>query len=268
MPLRPPALVRGVAIVLGALLLVACGGGGDAKLDAAEQRYADAFAKQLANKEDGFGVDAKGGACIGTAIMRELGTAPFTKAKVQPKDLTGGKSPGELLGKGTVTGAQAKVIAAKWQGCVDLPKAFATQASGGFGLTTKAETCFEGKLRKSDVLDRYVRVSFTSDDPDDAQPVLTDILALVKACQSSGDQATAIVQTITQTLTASGKVTAAQATCMAQKLVDAMGVDRLVEITGTAGSFAEASPELQKEFQDAIDAAGTACGVPASVING
>ena len=39
-----------------------------------EQAYADAFAKDLADEDDGFGVSADEGDCIGEAIMRELGS--------------------------------------------------------------------------------------------------------------------------------------------------------------------------------------------------
>jgi hypothetical protein len=261
---RPSLLVA--TLVVATVVIAACSNG-PAKLSAREQTFANAFAKDLSAK-DGFGVDAKGGKCIGDAIMRELGTAPFDKAKVTTKDIGGDKSPGELLGKGTVTNAQAEKISKAWQKCVDLPKLFASQGSDQYKLDAKGQTCFEGKLRKSTVLDQYLKVSFTSDKASDSQTVVQEIVKLVQACSTTGGQGGVLVDSIATSLSADGTLTTAQARCMAQKIVDDIGANRLLDATKGGNGLSGASPQVQAEFEGAIVKAAGGCNVSLSELNG
>jgi hypothetical protein len=256
-----------LAVLLVAAVLVAGCSSGTAKLSTKEQAFADAFAKDLSDSA-GFGVSAAGGKCIGEAIMRELGTAPFDKAKVTPADLGGDKSPGEQLGKGAVSAKQAKAISAAWRKCVDFPKEFARQASTSYNLDAKGTSCFEAKLRKSDVLDRYIQVSFTSNKVSDAQTVLQDVVKLVQGCSTKGGQGGVLVDSIATSLGSDGTLTPVQARCMAQKIVDDVGADRLLELTKGGGGLSAEPPAVQSEFEASIVKAAGACDVPLSKLNG
>jgi hypothetical protein len=255
--------------VVPLLLLAACGGGGDDRvLSGEEQRYADAFARDLSDADDGLAVDAKGGDCIGTAIMRELGLAPFREAEVTAADVGGDETPGQLLGKGTVSDDQAARIAAAWKRCVDLAKVFATQASDQFGLDEAGIACFESKLTKSKVLDRYLEVSFTSDDPADGRKVLNEIVGLVQDCTAtSSGEGGLVVDAIAASLAQSGTLDAVQARCLAQHVVDNLGADTFQGM-GSGGSFADAPPEVQQALAQGIVDASRACGIDPSTLGG
>jgi hypothetical protein len=254
-PLVPLALAVGMG---------ACGGG-DKGLSAAEQRYADAFARDLADGDDGLTFDDEGGRCVGEAIMHELGTKPFLDAKVQPDDLSGDETPGQLLGSNKVTDAQAEAIVTKWNGCVDLPKAFAKQAATQFGLDAHGVTCFEGQLRKSKVLDDYLLVSFTSAEGADLQSVLERIVKLVQQCSATKGSGGVLVDSIAASLAQSDGLDATQARCVAQHLVDEVGADQLVSL-GQGGTLAAAPKEVQQRFAGAIVGAAQACGVDLSKV--
>jgi hypothetical protein len=262
-----------VVVALLAVGVTACGkGGGDElragrKLSEPEQKFADAFAKDLADEDDGFGVDATSGQCIGEAIMGIVGIKPFDTAELEPKDLAGDETPGELLGAGAVSQAQATDIVTAWNGCVDLPKVFAEQASGEFKLDAAGQSCFEGELRKSKVLDRYVAVSFTKDDADASRDVLQDIVGLVQGCSAQGGEGGVLVDSIAASLGQSGLIDAVESRCMAQAVVDTMGADHLLEVT-KSGSFADAEPAVRAEFEAALRGAATTCDVPLSKLGG
>lgn len=255
--------------VIPLLLAAACGGGdGPRSLTSEEQKYADAFARDLSDSDDGLAVDAKGGDCIGAAIVRELGLDPFREAKVTPADVGGDDTPGELLGKGVVSDEQAAHIVAAWKRCVDLPKVFATQASDQFGLDEAGVACFESKLTKSKVLDDYLEVSFTSDDPDDGRQVLNKIVGLVQDCTvSSSGEGGLVVDSIAASLTQSGTLDAEQARCVAQHVVDNLGADTFQGL-GSGGSFADAPPEVQRALAQGIVDASRACGIDPSTLGG
>jgi hypothetical protein len=259
---------RAVAATLAPLALGiglgACGGG-DQGLNAAEQRYADAFARDLADGDDGLTFDDEGGRCVGEAIMRELGTRPFLEAKVQPDDLAGDETPGQLLGSGKVSEAQAEVIAAKWNHCVDLPKAFAKQAATQFGLDRAGISCFEGQLRKSKVLDQYLVVSFTSDEGSDLQSVLDQLVRLVQTCSATKGAGGVLVDSIAASLAQTRGLEVDQARCIAQHVVDQVGADQLVGL-GKGGSLAAAPQEVQEQVAGAIIDAARACGVDLSKV--
>jgi hypothetical protein len=264
-------IVRALSVAALPLLplLAACGGDAGARaLTAEEQKYADAFARDLSDADDGLAVDAEGGDCIGTAIMRELGLAPFREAKLAPADLAGDESPGELLGKGTVSDGQASDIAAEWKRCVDLPKLFARQASDQFGLDEDGIACFEDKLDESEVLDDYLRISFTSDDPDDGRAVLNEIVLLVQACTASASgEGGVVVDSIAASLTQSGTLDEGPARCVAQHVVDDLGADTFQGM-GSGGSFSDAPLEVQQALAEGIVTASRACGIDPSTLGG
>lgn len=263
-------IVRALTVAAAVLpLLAACGGDDEPRrLSTEEQRYADAFARDLTDANDGLAVDAEGGACIGDAIVRELGLGPFREAKLAPADLAGDETPGELLGKGAVSDEQAADIAREWQRCVDLTNVFARQASDQFGLDEQGLACFEDQLDESGVLDDYLRVSFTSDDPDDGRAVLNEIVLLVQTCTADASgEGGVVVDAIAASLTQSGTLDAAQARCVAQHVVDELGADTFQEM-GSGGSFSDASPEVQQALATGIVAASRACGIDPSSLGG
>lgn len=251
-----------IAALTASVVLAACSGGDDG-LSTEEQRYADAFARDLADGDDGLAVDEEGGQCVGDAIMRELGTEPFKKAGVEPADLAGNESPGELLGSGTVSDAQADDIAAAWNDCVDLPAVFAREASDQFALNAAGIACFEAELRDSHVLDEYLRISFTSDDPAESRAVLNRIVGLVQQCSAEGGSGGVLVDAIAASLAGDGKLTAEEATCVAQHVVDEVGADQLVGI-GSGETLADAPEDVQREFAAAIVGAAEQCDLDLS----
>lgn len=262
-----------VAVLLIAVVLAACSKDeGDGlrtgrPLSASEQEFANAFGKDLADEDDGFGVDAAGGQCIGEAIMGIVGIKPFDAAKLEPKDLAGDETPGELLGARAVDQAKAEEIAKAWNGCVDMPKVFAERGSGQFKLDAAGQSCFEDELRSSKVLDDYIVVSFTKEDADASAGILQKILGLVQGCSSQSGQGGVLVDSIAASLGQTGKLDAVESRCMAQAVVDAMGADRLLEVTKIVSSV-DADPAVKAEFEAALRQAATACGVPLSKLGG
>jgi hypothetical protein len=254
----------GPLLVAAVLLVAACTD--DGGLSAQEQELADAFAADLSDGDDGFGVDADAGQCIGDAIMEELGEEPFEEAGVEPEDVEGEESPGELLGGGTVSDDTADVIVERWFDCVDMAATFAAEARDEFGLDDEGVACFEDALRDNGVLVRYLHVSFTSDSAEEAQAVLGSIVGLVQGCTAGEEGGGILVDSIAASLAEDGRLTPEQAQCVAQQVVDILGPERLIEVTG--GSFETAPAEVQDEFAAAILQAATACGIPPAQLGG
>jgi hypothetical protein len=262
---RPSPLA---AVVIVAAVLVAGCGGGSSKLSPLAQKYADSFAKHLSDKTESFGATPTQATCMGEAIMRELGTKPFVTKKVTPADVDTGKSPGELLGAGVVTQKQAAAITKRWDGCVDLPKVLANQLTPQFTLSATSKACLEKALGKGDVATRYLEVSFTGSDVKASASVLSDMFGLVQTCTSDASHKGGyFVDTMSASLAEGGKLTAEQAECVAQHVVDAVGVPKLAQVS-SAGSSGTVSKALAAEFNKAVLEAGTTCGVPASLLQG
>lgn len=264
-----PAALLTVLAVVGA----ACGGGGstgaDATLNKDEQAYADAFAKDLADQTDGLGVSAKQGDCMGTVIMAELGTGPFEKAKVTPKDLGGEKTPGQLLGEGTVSEEQAGSIYDAWSDCGDMTAVFANSIAAEYDGDATAKKCLQDGLRENDLMRSFMVDSFTSgEEPDPAKSPLKDLVSLITRCTTSGDgSGGALVDSIAQSLGSGGSLTAEESQCLAQSIVDTVGADKLLAgVSG--GDFSKASPELQQAIVQSITKAAAACNVPLSKLGG
>ena len=254
--------------VVSALLLGACGGDDEEPLSAAEQSYADAFAKDLADEDDGFGVSPSQGDCIGASIMRILGAEVFDKAGIEPADLGGSESPGELLGEGTVTDEQATAITKAWKDCVDLVHEFALRSGDRFDLDEEGLSCYEDALDESGILDEYLEVLFQQATAEAGYTVLQRILGLVQGCTTSAEgKGGVMVESIAASLTANGTLNLVKARCVAQELVDLVGVDRLIVLTGN-GDLSTVPPEAQEEFAQAIVTASTTCGVPLDQVGG
>jgi hypothetical protein len=127
--MRAP-LARSFAAV--ALLAGAACGGDDG---GTQQAYADAWAATLTDDDNGFSVTEDEAECMSTAMMDELGAELFEKAEVEPADIRGDSdSPGEVLGAGVISDAQADAILDEWEGCADLASSLAEAAVGEFGL--------------------------------------------------------------------------------------------------------------------------------------
>ena len=262
---------RSLALLALAVMLVmgvVAGCSGSSKLSAKEQQYADGFAKHLSDKTQSFGVTLSQGHCIGDTIMHVLGTKPFDKAKVTPDQVSQGKSPGELLGAGTVTQKQAAAIAKKWEGCVDLPKMLANQLTPQFKLTTGTKACFQTGLGKNGIADRYLEVSFTGTGVKDSAGVLSDLFGLVQSCTiDSSHQGGYFVDSMSASLAAGGKLTPVQARCVAQHVVDTIGIPKLAQVS-VGGSTGAVTKDLAAEFNKDVLAAGATCGVPANLLQG
>jgi hypothetical protein len=274
---------RAVLLLALALLGAACGGdddptadsgGGDARPDTEltteEQAYADAFAEDFVDDEDGLGVSAQDAQCLATVLMAELGTEPFDEAQVTPEDVAGDETPGQLLGEGAVTAAEAGAIYTGWEECVDLNTAFADSFQAEYQTDDATRECFRAGMADDDLLRDYMVASFTSgEELVPSEPPLKELVSLIARCTASdtGGSGGALVDSIAESLAADGSVTDEQAQCLAQSIVDTIGADKLLEGAGH-GDLAKASPEVQQAVVEAITGAAAACGVPLSQLGG
>ena len=232
-------------------------------LTAEEQEYADAFAATLADDTNGFAVAADDAACMGDAVMAELGVEPFVAADVEPDDIQpdGESSPGNLLGDGAVTSEQAFAIIDVWEDCTDLVEMLAESGGSELDLDPEGKECFAAGLAEDDLAAGMLAGSFTSEDGTPDEDTVQAFLALLDECSQGTDNP--IVASIAESLAEDGSLTAEQSQCLAEGVVDEIGSDRLGELFATGG-FEELPPELQAEVTGAlIDAAG-ACDVPLS----
>lgn len=251
-------------LTVGPVGLAACSDGGGPKLTKAEQTYADALAKDLQSSEDGgFAVSADDADCMSVAVLDVIGVAPFEAAGVKAKDLGGDKSPGELLGKGAISEADAARISKAWRGCTDLATAFASAAQDDFDLDEQGVACFADGLRGTDTLDAFVEQSFTAADNQPQGKVLTDLVALVNDCSAgAGGQGGLLVESIAKSLEAGSHLSPEDATCIAQHAVDSVGPERLIELTSGNDDFEQAPTEVQNELATAVVDAAKKCNVP------
>jgi hypothetical protein len=270
--MRAPRALLAVSLFLAVLVgsLAACGddGGGGSGLSTSEQTYADALAKDLqSSKDGGFAVSEGDAECMATAVLATIGAAPFEDAGVEPEDLAGDESPGELLGKGAISDEAAGSIASAWADCTDLATAFASAARDDFDLDDDGVTCFADGLRGTGTLDAFVVQSFTAADDDPQGEVLTKLVSLVNAC-SAGENGTGglLVESIATSLEKGSGLSADEATCVAQHAVDSVGPERLIELTAE-GDGPEAEQAAQRELAAAVVEAAKACNVPVPLEN-
>lgn len=260
-------------LTLLAVTAAGCGGssskGAEAELTKEEQAYADAFAEDLADSTDGLGVTAKQGDCMSRVIMAELGTEPFEKADVSPKDLAGEETPGQLLGEGAVSEEQAGSIYDEWADCGDMTAVFAKSIAAEYEGDAEVTKCLEDGLREDDLMRTFMVDSFTSDEePDPGKGPLKDLVTLITTCTASGDgSGGALVDSIAESLAEGSTLTPEEAQCLAQSIVDTVGADELMAGVGD-GDFSQASPELQQAIVQSITGAAAACNVPLSKLGG
>jgi hypothetical protein len=202
--------------------------------------------------------------------MAELGTDPFANADVTPADINEDEesnSPGELVGEGVISDEQADAILKVWEDdCVDVAELITRGASSEFELDADGEKCFEDGLAEGNLARDLMRSAFTSGDDTPEESTLTGLVTLIDTC-SGGAQGDSVVSSIAAELSADGTLTPEQGECVAQALVDDLGLERILEVTG-GGDFEDAEPADQQEFAAALlDAAG-ACDVPLSALGG
>jgi hypothetical protein len=77
-----------------------------------------------------------------------------------------------------------------------------------------------------------------------------------------------VVAALAESFAADGTLTADQAACVARAVTDAVGLDRLAEITSESEDFTGATPEQQQEMTRAVLDATTTCGIPLGVLSG
>jgi hypothetical protein len=276
--MRPPSLVRALSVPLLVVALAACGDdadggdeggqGGDgavAGLSAEEQAFADAWASTLAD-DDGFSATAAEADCMGAAIMGEVGAEPFADAGVEPADIEGeDDSPGEVLGAGVISEPQANAILDRWEDCVDLPALFAESAVDEFDLDAEGAECVADGLAEGDLVRAGFLPSFTSDDDEPGPDVIAGFVTVIDECSTGPDgDGGFLVDQIAQSILDDSDLTQEQASCVAQEMVDTIGLERLLELGAEDLDFDDADPALQQEIGGAVlDAAGT-CDVPLS----
>ncbi len=276
-----PEPLRGARLVLlvaACVLAAACGGdddagsGGDGDggggLSAEEQELADAWSLTLQDEDDGFAVGQDDADCMGAAIMLEVGVEPFEEADVTADDIgddEGQNSPGEVLGAGVISEAQADAVLDAWEECVDLAQMLAESASTEFDLDEDGVACFADGLGEGELARDVLRPSFTSDSDDPPEEALGSIVALLDSC---GDgEGGLLVDSIAEELAADGSMCEDVAGCFAQAVYDDLGFDRLAELSAS-GDFEDADPEAQSEITGALIAAAGACDVPVSAFGG
>lgn len=271
-----------VCIAALVLVVAACGddddggGGGDAAADLSseEQAYADAWAATLSDSdEDGFTFDDDEAQCMGNAIMAEIGTGPFDEAGIEPGDIDSDgaedDSPGEILGAGAISDDEADAILETWDDCTDLNAAFVDLVAAEADIDDDARECIIDGVEESGIVAEGFKASLTTDDSEPPEEVITELVSLMGTCGGDEEgQGGLIVDSIAESLAASGQLDAEQSQCVAQEMVDTIGLDRLVELGVGGGEFENADPEVQQEMASAVLSAAEACDVPLSALGG
>ena len=235
---------------------------------AEEQALADAWASTLQDDDDGFGLGREDAQCMADALMVELGAAPFEDAGVTPDDIDPdddeSNSPGEVLGDGVVSEAQAEAVLDAWQDdCIDLAEMMAASAAPEFDLDDEGEACVADAFADEEDLVRAALLpSFTQADDTPDEDTITELFAVVDEC-SGGGGSDAIMESIVSSLMEDGTFTEEQARCLGAAVVEELGMDRLMEL-GAGGSFEDAPPEAQQQVVSAMLEAARACDVPLS----
>jgi hypothetical protein len=262
---RPFLVLCSVVALLGACADEADSGGegSGGGLSAEEQAYADAFAVGLEDDDNGFGVPEDDAQCMAEVVMAELGVEPFEEAGVEPDDIepASDSSPGALLGDGAVTDAQAGAIIDDWEDCVDVLDMLVASGGSEFELDPEGEACFRDGLAEDDLYRRLLLGSFTREDAEPDPDTIADLLSVLEDC--SGEDGGPLVDGIAEELQAGTTLTDEQARCLAQGVIDEIGVDRMSELFGS-GAFDELSPDGQSEVTGALVQAAAACDVPLS----
>lgn len=272
------------ALVALPLLAGACSsdddnaGGGPAGLSPEAQAYADAWARTLTD-DDGFGVRQADADCMAEAMMAELGVEVFREHDVEPADIKPGDdaedgddsdndSPGELLGAGVISEQQTEVILDGWDACIDLATLLAEGLADELDLDEDGQACLTERLGDGDLVRESLEPSFTSGDDEPPPEVLAELIQLFSECAESADGVNPVIASIADELAADGTLTAEQAQCVAQAMVDEIGLERLMELGAEDLDFDDADPAVQQEMAQAVVAAAGTCGVPLSELSG
>lgn len=251
-----------VLLALAALVVAACSD--DEGLSKEEQEYADVISADMTNDEEGMDVTEEEADCMAEAVMGELGAEPFKENDVEPKDLEGDETPGQLLGEGVVSDDQATTIADAWGECSDLPKALSASLTESMELEDEAAQCVEEGLGDGDIVRDYLKAFFTNEsEPSPSDPGFAALLDLVTECTAGEDGSGGlIVDGIAESLAASGAVSEEQAQCVAQSIVDEIGADVIMEAS------TDPTPELEAQMNQAVLTAAEGCGVTPEQLGG
>ncbi len=280
--MRPRLLIR----VLAGLSLVAAAACSDdsesgsadetEELSAEAQAYADAWAASLTDDDDGLGVSPGDADCMAEIMMAELGVEIFVEAGVEPSDIDDDAnddaddddSPGELLGSGAISDDQADAIITAWGGCTDLAATLAEGLGEELGLEADAMACVEERLAEEGLVPEALRPSFTSEDDEPPADVLAALVELVSGCGEGSGEGDPFVEGIAEEIAADSNLTDEQARCIAQGMIDAVGLDRMLELGAGGTNLDDADPATQQEIAQAVLAAAEDCGVPLSDLSG
>ena len=207
---------------------------------------------------------------MGEAVMAELGVEPFEEAGVEADEINedgeDDDSPGEVLGSGVVSDSQADAVLDAWSQSADLSAALAGSLATEFDLDDDARECVAQGIDDQDLARDGYRASFTTDGDTPPADVLQDLLTVVEGCGGGAGAEEALTESIAESFAEDGTLTAEQATCLAQSVVDDLGTDRLLEVG--SGDFEDASPEMQAELGEALAAAAAVCDVPLNALGG
>jgi len=233
------------------------------ELSPEEQEYADAFAATLADDTNGFAVPADDAACMGDAVMAELGVEPFEEADVEPDDIEadGESSPGNLLGDGAVTSEQAFAIIDGWEDCTDLIAMLVESGGSELDLDPEGKECFAAGLAEDDLAAGLLAGSFTTEDGTPDAETFQAFLDLLDECSEGTDSP--LVDKFAEGLAEDGTLTAEQSQCLAEEVFNQLGSERLSELFAT-GSLEDLPPEVQEEITRALLDATGPCDVPLS----
>ena len=257
---RMALLLVGAAALLGACGDDETSGDEEAGLTEAEQEYADAIALSIRDEEDGFDLETAEAQCMGEAVMVELGVEPFEESDVKPEDIDPSSSPGELLGDGTVSTERALTIVDSWEDCVDVVDMLVESGGSELDLDPEGKECFRNGLVEADLGHRLLAGAFTNEDGAPDEQTANDFLTLLEDCGSS-DGTSPVVDGITESLLEGSSLTEDQARCLAQGVVDELGVDRMSELF-SSGAFDDLTEDGQSEVTGALLQAAVACDVP------
>jgi hypothetical protein len=260
-----------LALAAPAAVLGACGDDGGGGLSAEEREYADAWAVNLSEDDDGIRADDDDAECMAVALVEGIGIEVFEEHDVAPEDVEDGDSPGEMVGDGVIPEADARTVVQGWEECADLPLLFAESAREDFQLDDDGVACVSERLAGSDAFETVMVAAFTSGDgePEDDRAA-AELVTVVTDCSSGadGEGGGVLVDSVAESLLADGNLDEAQAQCLAQSIVDTIGQERLIEQSLESGDFESAPPEFQQEMAEAVVAAAGECGVPPSALAG
>jgi hypothetical protein len=196
---------------------------------------------------------------------------------VAPADFESDSSPGELLGDGEVSDAEATAVIDAWHDCTDLAEALAASIAAGEDIDDEGLACIAEAL-DDDTIDLILIPAFTTEsgEPED-EDAAGELVSAVEACASGsdeggddggddgttdfgGDPEAALIEGLSRAMSADGTFTEEEAQCVAEGIVSEVGVDEMLEMGFDPTNPDAVSPELQEALGAALLAAAEDCG--------